>query len=121
MTVLILTVGVLSHAGASESKMSQSKLMVVGSTMMDNFAYVERVPGPGETIVGQRTALGFGGKGANQAAMAAILGTEVSMVACLGDDTYGAMYRERFAELGVDATHVHTAEGCEDTCKRAQL
>jgi len=112
MTVLILTVGVLSHAGASESKMSQSKLMVVGSTMMDNFAYVERVPGPGETIVGQRTALGFGGKGANQAAMAAILGTEVSMVACLGDDTYGAMYRERFAELGVDATHVHTAEGC---------
>ena len=60
--------------------MSSPKVAVVGSTMIEHFAYVDRAPGPGETIVGKRTALGFGGKGANQAVMACHLGASVSMV-----------------------------------------
>lgn len=39
-----------------------------------------RLPGRGETVVGDRFAMGFGGKGANQAVMARQLGASVAMV-----------------------------------------
>ena len=90
---------------------SPPRVLVVGSTMIEHFSYVSRVPGPGETIVGERTALGLGGKGANQAVMARQLGATVTMVNCLGDDSYAEMYRRRFEGLGIDTTHVHTAAG----------
>lgn len=87
------------------------RIAVVGSTNIDLIAYTSRVPDAGETIIGDRFAMGFGGKGANQAVMARLLGAEVAMVNCVGDDPYGAMTRENFAEFGVDTTHVHTVEG----------
>ncbi len=90
---------------------SPPRVLVVGSTMIEHFSYVSRVPGPGETIIGERTALGLGGKGANQAVMARQLGATVTMVNCLGDDSYAEMYRRRFEEVGIDTTHVHTATG----------
>ena len=64
-------------------------IAVVGSMMIDLVTYVGRVPDSGETLVGERFEMGFGGKGANQAVMARLLGAEVAMVGCLGDDTYG--------------------------------
>ena len=45
-------------------------IVVVGSANVDLVAYTPRIPGPGETVIGDRFALGFGGKGANQAVMA---------------------------------------------------
>jgi ribokinase len=88
-----------------------NRIAVVGSTMIDLIAYTQRVPVAGETVVGQRFSMGFGGKGANQAIMARLLGAEVSMVNCLGDDAYGDMTRHNFELFGVDITHVHTAGG----------
>ena len=85
--------------------------MVVGSNMTDMITYCARAPGPGETIVGERMALGFGGKGANQAVMARSLGSEVAMVTCLGDDANGSSYRKHFESLGINTAHVHTASG----------
>lgn len=79
--------------------------------MIDLIAYTKRVPVAGETVVGDRFSMGFGGKGANQAIMARLLGAEVSMVNCLGDDAYGEMTRHNFETFGVDITHVHTAPG----------
>ena len=64
-------------------------LTVVGSTMIDLVAYADRLPERGETIVGRRFAQGFGGKGANQAVMASLVGANVSMVNAVGDDGYG--------------------------------
>eukprot|EP00928_Gymnodinium_smaydae_P062230 TRINITY_DN46140_c0_g1_i1.p1 TRINITY_DN46140_c0_g1~~TRINITY_DN46140_c0_g1_i1.p1 ORF type:complete len:339 (-),score=62.70 TRINITY_DN46140_c0_g1_i1:314-1249(-) len=93
-----------------------ASVICVGSTMMDMVTYVKRAPGPGETIVGERFALGFGGKGANQAVMARLLGSEVAMVNCLGDDANGASYRKRFEELGINVDHVHTASGVASGC-----
>jgi ribokinase len=86
-------------------------IVVIGSANMDLIAYTPRIPAAGETIIGERFAMGFGGKGANQAVMARLLGAEVSMVACLGDDPYGDMTRANFAEFGIDTSHVHTAQG----------
>ncbi len=54
-------------------------VMVVGSSMVDLVSYLERFPAAGETIFGRSFTIGFGGKGAYQAVMAALLGAKVSM------------------------------------------
>jgi ribokinase len=55
--------------------------------------------------------MGFGGKGANQAVMAARLGARVSMVGALGDDVYAGMTVDNLIAQGVDAAHVARVEG----------
>jgi ribokinase len=87
------------------------KIAVVGSTMIDLVAFTERVPEAGETLVGDRFQLGFGGTGANQAVMASLLGGDVSMVNCLGDDAYGDMTLENFDTFNIDTTHVRRESG----------
>ena len=83
-----------------------SSVVVVGSTMTDMITYVNRAPGPGETIVGDRYVVGFGGKGANQAVMSRYLGSSVAMVNCLGEDANGKAYLKRFEEVGVQGVRV---------------
>ncbi|WP_218952229.1 ribokinase [Amycolatopsis anabasis] len=92
--------------------MSAPVVAVVGSTMIDMIAYLQRTPAAGETIAGEEFALGFGGKGANQAVMARLLGAEVVMVNSLGDDVFAEMTLANFAEHGIDTTHVTRVAGC---------
>jgi len=87
------------------------RIAVVGSTMIDLIAYAPRMPSAGETIVGDDFRMGFGGKGANQAVMARLLGAEVAMVNALGDDVFGDMTVRNFADLGVDTAHVLRVPG----------
>ena len=54
--------------------MSKPKICVVGASNIDLVSYAPRLPRLGETIPGTRFETGFGGKGANQAVMAAKLG-----------------------------------------------
>ena len=86
-------------------------VVVVGSLNIDLVAYAKRVPNAGETVIGERFQMGFGGKGANQAVMAARLGGRVSMVGALGDDVYAEMTFENLERQGVDATHVARVKG----------
>jgi ribokinase len=86
-------------------------IVVVGSTMIDLIAYAERLPGDGETLVGTGFAMGFGGKGANQAVAAARLGARVAMVTTVGDDAYGAETIANLAAQGVDTTYVRRVPG----------
>ncbi len=86
-------------------------VVVVGSCNIDLVTYATRLPGPGETILGERFATGFGGKGANQAVMAARLGVTVSMIGALGDDLYAEMTLRNFAEQRVDASGVQRVAG----------
>jgi len=79
--------------------------------MIDLVAYTQRVPVGGETLVGDSFQMGFGGKGANQAVMARLLGAEVAMVNCLGDDSYGDLTLENMASYGIDITHMYRAPG----------
>ncbi len=90
---------------------AEPMVVVVGSLNIDLVAYTARVPGAGETVIGDRFQMGFGGKGANQAVMAARLGARVSMVGALGDDVYAEMTFDNLANQGVDATHVARVEG----------
>ena len=85
--------------------------MIVGSTMMDLVAYAGRLPEAGETVVGTSFQTGFGGKGANQAVMARLLGADVSMVCCVGSDGYGAETLQNFADRGIDTTWARRVPG----------
>ena len=91
--------------------MDAPRIVVVGSTMIDLIAYADRLPGDGETVIGSTYETGFGGKGANQAVMAARFGAEVAMVNALGDDTHGTAYLERFASEGIDTTFMRRVPG----------
>jgi ribokinase len=86
------------------------RVCVVGAANIDLISYVPRMPGIGETLHGTQFRLGYGGKGANQAAMAAKLGAEVAMVTKLGQDTFGEGTLENFRTLGVDTTYVTTTD-----------
>ncbi|MFH1723732.1 MAG: ribokinase [Elusimicrobiota bacterium] len=90
--------------------MDRPKICVVGACNLDLISYVPRLPRVGETLHGTRFHMGFGGKGANQAVMAAKLGGDVAMVAKLGDDVFGKDTLKNFESLGVDTRHVHLTD-----------
>ncbi len=69
--------------------MKRPKIVVVGSSNTDMVVKADRIPAPGETVLGGAFVMVAGGKGANQAVAAARLGAEVSLVARLGADTLG--------------------------------
>ncbi len=79
-------------------------ILVVGSSMIDLVAFADRLPDAGETVVGVRFLQGFGGKGANQAVMAARFGADVAMVGMVGDDPNGQLILDNLRAQGV-ATH----------------
>ncbi|HUP72244.1 MAG TPA: ribokinase [Acidimicrobiales bacterium] len=89
----------------------KARVCVVGSANVDLITYAPKLPALGETLPGSRFEQHFGGKGANQAVMAAKLGAEVTMVTRLGDDSFGRDYLDNFRRLGLDTSHVRiTAE-----------
>ena len=59
-------------------------LVVVGSYNTSMTVYSDRLPAPGETVVGSHFDRGPGGKGANQAIGARRLGTDVLFITRLG-------------------------------------
>jgi len=87
-----------------------SVVCVVGAANIDLISYVPRLPRIGETLHGTSFQMGYGGKGANQAVMAAKLGAEVTMVCKLGRDVFGEGTLENFRECGVETTHVTFTE-----------
>ena len=91
--------------------MTEPRIVVVGSTMIDLVAYADRLPDDGETVVGTSYQTGFGGKGANQAVMAARFGASVAMVNTLGDDGTATRTSSDFAAEGIDTSFMRRASG----------
>lgn len=83
-------------------------LLVVGSANIDIVAFIDEIPRPGETKTGNRHSQNFGGKGANQAVMAARFGIPVKMIAGLGNDANGKLTRDNFEINKVDTSHSFT-------------
>ena len=86
-------------------------VFVVGSINQDFVLNVERRPEPGETVTNAQLSKGNGGKGANQAAAAALLGAEVTLLGRVGDDGFGEPLVEALAEKGVDTSLIGAAPG----------
>jgi ribokinase len=81
-------------------------ICVVGSSNIDLISMVPRLPKLGETLVGHSFHMGYGGKGANQAVMAAKLGAQVTMVTRVGRDVFGEGTLKNYQEQGIDTTFV---------------
>ena len=81
-------------------------IAVVGSAMMDLTAYADVLPESGQTLAGQLFTTGFGGKGANQAVMAAHCGAEVHFIGKLGSDVFGSTIAENFKKIGIHSKFV---------------
>lgn len=80
---------------------------VVGSLNDDTTLMVSALPSPGETTLTRGVRLSSpGGKGANQAAAAAVLGARVAMVGAVGDDEPGERSLAALRDVGVDVTSV---------------
>jgi len=88
-----------------------TRVVVVGSVNVDLVVTVERLPAPGETVIGGRFARHHGGKGGNQAIAAARLGAETVFVGAVGDDPFGADARAALAAGGVDTSELATLPG----------
>src|SRR5438067_424193 len=87
------------------------RLCVVGSCNVDLIVRTPRMPRLGETLAGSGFLTCHGGKGANQAVMAARLGASVAMVGRVGNDLHGQQIKQNLANHGVDAGHVLVDEG----------
>ena len=90
--------------------MKPTVIAVVGSAMMDLTAYADVLPEPGQTLAGQLFTTGFGGKGANQAVMAAHCGAEVHFIGKLGKDVFGTAIADNFVKVGIHSEYVDRSE-----------
>jgi ribokinase len=81
-------------------------IVVAGSLNMDLVVSVARMPQPGETVTSRDFQTIPGGKGANQAAAAALLGGRVAMIGRVGRDAFGPALIENLNRQGVDTDHV---------------
>ena len=91
----------------------QYDIVVVGASNIDLITYCDRCPQPGETIHGDTFQQGFGGKGANQAVMAAKLGARTEIVTCVGNDSFGDDTIANFSSSGIGGAGVLRAPGSE--------
>ena len=85
-------------------------IAVVGSAMMDLTAYADVLPEPGQTLAGQLFTTGFGGKGANQAVMAARCGAQVHFIGKLGTDVFGNAIADNFVKVRINSQFVDQSE-----------
>jgi ribokinase len=89
---------------------------VIGNGAVDNIIRVDRFPRPGETIVALGASEDVGGKGLNQAVVAARCGAQVRLVAAIGDDAWGERIRSNLAQEGVLTDGLATSSYGTDRC-----
>lgn len=85
-------------------------ITVVGSINMDIVCQTEVFPKQGETVLGQRFETIPGGKGANQAVAAARLGSAVTMIGAVGQDSFGPALLKTLQDETIETNTVATVE-----------
>ncbi len=74
-----------------------NRVFVLGNATLDVTQRVAHLPRPGETLIGSPPTRNAGGKGLNQAIVAARAGAPTFFAATIGDDADGAMLRAALA------------------------
>jgi len=85
--------------------------MVVGGISIDLVAFADRLPTPGESILGDDFKIILGGKGSNQAVAASLAGVQSTLVSCVGTDVFTDFATDALAGFGVDTEFVKQVEG----------
>lgn len=86
--------------------MNPKKIVVIGSSNTDMVIKSEKLPAPGETVLGGTFFMNPGGKGANQAVAAARLGGNVTFVCKTGNDLFAKRAEEGYRKEGIDTSFV---------------
>src|SRR5512142_1587965 len=86
--------------------MAKNSIVVVGSSNTDMIIKLDRIPKPGETILGDQFVTAAGGKGANQAVGAARAGGRVTFVARVGRDVFGEQAVAGFVRDGIEVARI---------------
>ncbi len=81
-------------------------VIVIGSSNTDMVVKTEKLPMPGETVMGGTFLMNPGGKGANQAVSAARLGSKVIFIAKVGDDLFGRQALQQFQRENIDTSFI---------------
>lgn len=84
-------------------------ITVIGSIGYDLTTISERLPNPGETLVGTGFVSAPGGKGANQALAANRAGSDTQMIGAVGNDAFAPQALELLDKGGVDLSGVKTS------------
>ncbi len=82
------------------------KIVVLGSSNTDMVIKTERLPVPGETVLGGTFLMNPGGKGANQAIAASRLGGEVTFICKTGNDMFGQQSVDLYAEENINTDFI---------------
>ena len=83
-----------------------ARICVFGGINIDFFATTERMPLPGQTVVGDSFLETGGGKGANQAFATARLGAQTHMIGAVGADSFGERLIADLGGVGVDTSGI---------------
>ena len=86
------------------------EVVVLGSSNLDLVATVERLPSPGETVLGTNYAEHAGGKGLNQAVACRRAGADTAFITSLGTDPAGETLHRLMTSEGI-AAYVTDYEG----------
>nr|WP_207505916.1 ribokinase [Telluribacter humicola] len=86
-------------------------ILLIGSSNTDMVVKTQKLPAPGETVIGGTFLMNPGGKGANQAVAAARLGASVRLVAKVGNDLFGEQAVEGFRKEGIDTAAIVKDDG----------
>jgi ribokinase len=87
--------------------MKSPRIVIVGSSGTDMIIKLERIPRPGETLLGGEFHITGGGKGANQAVSAARAGGNVAFIARLGQDEFGEQAIAAFVKERINVSHIY--------------
>jgi ribokinase len=82
------------------------KIVVVGSCNTDMVIKADRLPVPGETILGGTFFMNPGGKGANQAVAAARMGGNVTLISKTGNDVFGKQSMMLYAAENIKTDYI---------------
>ena len=86
--------------------MNLKKIVVIGSSNTDMVVKSDRLPVPGETVLGGAFMMNPGGKGANQAVAVARLGGNVTFISKTGNDLFGKQSVEMFDEENINTDFI---------------
>lgn len=82
------------------------KIIVIGSCNTDMVIKTDRLPTPGETVLGGTFLMNAGGKGANQAVTAARQGGQITFISKTGNDVFGKQSVELYNTEGINTNYI---------------
>lgn len=88
-----------------------AKVLMVGSIMIDLILQMDRVPDPGESVLGSTYGNAGGGKGSNSAVAAARIGADVTVYGTMGKDANGEALLGMLADEGIDSQDMVLKDG----------